>query len=134
MGLKSAVLLALGTLGMGTTEETFQLEGGRQQRMEKLKSLVTEGAITSAVDFNMRADTPSGPLAFDVSIDLSKLHTSSSVHSSSGGHSWPSIALVIIVEIGWQEVLKHILKKSFKELAFSVSDGHGRLLCVKEPP
>ena len=42
MGLKSAVLLALGTLGMGTTEETFQLEGGRQQRMEKLKSLVTE--------------------------------------------------------------------------------------------
>ena len=90
MGLKSAVLLALGTLGMGTTEETFQLEGGRQQQMEKLKSLVTEGAITSAVDFNMRADTPSDPLAFDVSIDLSKLHTSSSVHSSSGGHSWPS--------------------------------------------
>ena len=36
MGLKFAVLLALGTLGMGTTEETFQLEGVTNGEVEKL--------------------------------------------------------------------------------------------------
>ena len=65
------MLVGLGTLGMGTTEEIFQQEGGRQYLMEKLNSLVTEGDIAAAVYFSMRADIPSGPLAFFVSRELS---------------------------------------------------------------
>ena len=49
--------------------------------MEELNNFVTDGAIASAVAFSMRADIPSGPLAFDVSNDLRKAHISSSVHT-----------------------------------------------------
>ena len=70
-GLKSAMLVGLGTLGMETTEEIFQQEGGRQYLIEKLNNLVTEGVIASAVYFNMQAYIPSGPLAFFVSRELS---------------------------------------------------------------
>ena len=58
---------------MGTTEEIFQLDGGRQLLLERLKRLVTEGAIASAVDFSMRADIQSGPLALFVSKEFSSL-------------------------------------------------------------
>ena len=59
---------------MGTTDEIFQLEGGRQHLIEELNNLVTEGAITSAVAFNMRAKIPSDPLAFGASSDLSETY------------------------------------------------------------
>ena len=56
---------------MGTTEEIFQLDGGQQLLMERLKRLVTEGAIALAVDFSMRADIKSGPLTLFVSKEFS---------------------------------------------------------------
>ncbi len=73
------MLLALEIFGIGTTDDIFQLEGGRPHAIEQLNSFVSEGAIASAVDFNMRAEIPSRPLALDVSSDLSSLETSSSV-------------------------------------------------------
>ncbi len=45
-------MLALAVLGIGTAEDTFQLEGGWQHAIEWLNSLVIDGAIASAVDFN----------------------------------------------------------------------------------
>jgi len=60
IGLKSDVALGLRTLGMGTTDEIFQLDGSRQHLM---KRLVTEEAIASVVDFSIRAEIQSGLLA-----------------------------------------------------------------------
>jgi len=48
--------------------------------MEQLNNFVSDGAIALAVDFNMRAEIPSGLLALVISRDLSSSQTSSSVH------------------------------------------------------
>ena len=116
-------MLALPILGTGTTEETFQHEGGRQHVIEWLKSLVIDGAISSAVDFSILADMSSGPLAFDVSKDFSNFQTSSTEHMMSGESSRQSL-FIDTVEMGWQDVLKHLLKKSLKQLALSRSVEH----------
>jgi len=80
IGLWSDVELALGILGMGTRKEVFQLVGGRPHAMEQLKIFVSDGAIALAVDFNIRAEIPSGPFALVISRDLSSSQISSLVH------------------------------------------------------
>ena len=50
----SCTIYANGTLGIGTNEEIFQLEGGQQHLMEELNIFVTDGAIASAVAFSTR--------------------------------------------------------------------------------
>ena len=44
--------------------------------IDRLNSLVREGAILGAVHFNILADNPSGPLAFVVSRAAKKSYTS----------------------------------------------------------
>ena len=48
-----------------------------------MKSSVTEGAIVLAGYFSIRADIPSGPVAFVLSSCLSRWHTSSSAQGIS---------------------------------------------------
>ena len=55
--------------------------------MERLKSLVTDETMLVAVNFNILADNPSGPLDLDVSRDERRSKTSSSVQRYSSGHS-----------------------------------------------
>ncbi len=81
---------------------------------------MSEGAIALAVDFNVRAEIPSGPLAIDVSSDLSSLETSSSVQDKSGEHSFSPVGTV--VEVGRQDELKQREKNSFNASAFSWSE------------
>ena len=55
--------------------------------MDKLKSLVIEGAIEWAVLLSIRADIPSGPLALDESSDCNSFKTSDLEHSNSCGQT-----------------------------------------------
>ena len=61
IGLNSLGFLirALFFLGIGTTLELFQAVGGRPSWMERLKSFVIAGAISTAVALSIRADMPS---------------------------------------------------------------------------
>jgi len=49
IGMNSDVAVGLWNVGMGTTDEIFQLDGGRQHLMERFKRLGTEGAIASII-------------------------------------------------------------------------------------
>ena len=84
------------------------------------------------MDFNILADMSSRPLAFDVSKDLSNFQTSSTEHMMSGESSHQSL-FIVTVEMGYQDVLKHLLKKSLKQLALSRSVAHWFLSCDREP-
>ena len=64
---------------MGTTFAYFHWLGNVCWWRDKLKSSVTEGVMVLAVSFSIRADIPSGPVAFALSSCLSIWHTSSSV-------------------------------------------------------
>ena len=64
---------------------TFSIGLENSQWIERLKSLVNEGAILEAVAFSIRAETPSGPFDFVVSRISSNHCTSSTEHSSSSG-------------------------------------------------
>ena len=79
-GKQRDVLLALDTFWIGTTADFFQIEGGLPHAIEWLKSLVTDGAMVCAVDFTIREEMPSRPLAFKMSSAWSIVQTSSSVH------------------------------------------------------
>ena len=67
---------------MGTTKEVFQLVGEWPHAMEQLNNFVSDEAIALIVDFNIRAEIPSGPFALVISKDLSSSQTSSSVHDT----------------------------------------------------
>ena len=84
------------------------------------------------MDFNILADMSSGPLDFDVSKDLSNLQTSSTEHMMSEEFSH-QLLFIVRVKMGWQDVLKHLLKKSLKQLALSRSVGHWFPSCDREP-
>ena len=64
---------------MGTTEDVFQALGSLPVVIERLKNLVSTGAILTAVDFNILADILSGPFALLVSRTSNNSKTSSSV-------------------------------------------------------
>ena len=73
------------TFGIGTTDDNFQVLGNLPDDMHLLKNLVNPRAMLYAVDFNMIAEIPSGPLALDVSRLSNKSMTSSSKHRKSSG-------------------------------------------------
>ena len=54
-------------LGMGTIWARFQESGTTPEDSDKLKSLVRDEEIEPATDFNIIADTPSGPADFEMS-------------------------------------------------------------------
>ena len=56
--------------------------------------------ILLAVDFSIRADILSGPVALEVSRLVRKKWTSSSVHSSSSGMVWPVLRVELPGESG----------------------------------
>ena len=51
-------------LGMGVTTDIFAAFGNVPVFRERLNKLVTVGVIVTAVALSMRAEIPSGPLAF----------------------------------------------------------------------
>ena len=116
---------------MGTTEDVFQSAGGRPHAIEQLNNFVSDGAIALAVDLNMRAEMPSGPLALDTSRDFSSSQTSSSVHRKSGGQS--EVPVGVDVEIGGQDELKQLQKNSLNALALSTSEWQVVSPCAKVP-
>ena len=99
--------------------------------MERLNSLVTDGAILAAVYFNMWGEILSGPQALDTSRPLSSCSTSDTVqHISSregscGGGEDGSIRGT--VKGGW-DLLKQVEKNWFSNSAFCRS-----LLAVRLP-
>jgi len=108
IGRMSDVLLALATFGIGTTADFFQIEGGLPHAMEWLKSLVTDGAMVCAVDFNIREEMPSRPLAFEMSSDWSIAQISSSVHRILDEHSCCMSGVMVL--IGGDDTLKQLVK------------------------
>ena len=66
MGLKSFGLFAPLFFAIGTTSDCFQVAGICPEWIDILNSLVMEGAIAEAVDFSIRAEMPSFPLALVV--------------------------------------------------------------------
>ena len=112
---------------MGTTEDVFQSVRGRPHAIEQLNNFVSDGAIALAVDLNMRAEMPSGPLALDTSRDFSSSQTSSTVHRKSGGQS------EVEVEIGGQDELEQLQKNSLNALALSTSEWQVVSPCAKVP-
>ena len=54
-------------LGMGIRWARFQESGITPEDSDKLKSLVRDEEIEPATDFNIIADTPSGPIDFEIS-------------------------------------------------------------------
>ena len=96
----------------------------RPRRIEILKSLVRDGAILRAVDFNILTDTPSGPLALFTSKDLMYVRTSLVVQSSSCGQveyrmSYPP-PLPFEGDIGGTVVLKQAVNIPLSIVAFSL--------------
>lgn len=75
--------LALRRFWDRSTLDDFQHFGNTRVLMERLKSLVKEGTILQATDFNILVEMPSGPCAFVVSKLASKSKISSSVHNRS---------------------------------------------------
>lgn len=75
--------------GIGMIADFFHIRGSRHFKIDRLKSFVTDGVMLVAVNFNILADTPSGPLDLVVSRDdrRSKTSSSSSVQRMSSGHS-----------------------------------------------
>ena len=73
--------------GIGTIVDFFHILGSLQFEIDRLKSLVTDGVILAAVNFNILADTPSGPLDLVVSRNDRRSKTSSSVQRLSSRHS-----------------------------------------------
>ena len=74
-------------LGIGTTQDVFQLEGKEQLVIERLKSLTSTGAKLQATPLSILAEIPSGPLDFVVSSVDKRPKTSCSVQRSSSGQS-----------------------------------------------
>ena len=109
-------MLALPILGTGTTEETFQHEGGQQHVIEWLKSLVIDGAISSAVNFIILADMSSGPLAFDVSKNFSNFQTSSTEHMMSEESSRQSL----FIDTVYRNELAGCIEAPIKEIIEAV--------------
>ena len=99
--------------------------------MEQLNNFAIDGAIALAVDFNIRAEIPSGPFAWVMSRDLSSSQTSSSVHMMLSEYPWSHVE--VLVEIGGQEELKQLEKNASNALALSSSDMQVVSPCVKEP-
>ena len=65
----------------------FQGSGRIPVDSDKLNSLVMDGVIDVATDFNILADMPSGPVDLEVSrLDI-RSKTSSSLHNRSAGKS-----------------------------------------------
>lgn len=89
--------------------------------MDKLKSLVIEGAIEWAVLLSIRADIPSGPLALDESSDCNSFKTSDLEHSNSCGQTLCDETLDADGTRGGTDVLKHCSKNSFNMLALQAS-------------
>ena len=108
---------------MGTTEDVFQARGSLPVVIERLKNLVSTGAMLTAVDFNILADILSGPFALLVSRACNNSKTSSSVHRSSGGQSiCSSLSESQVGVIGGIDWLKQLEKKLFSMVAFSLSE------------
>ena len=105
---------------MGTTCDSFQALGNCPDDMDKLKSLVIEGAIEWAVLLSIRADIPSGPLALDVSSDCNSSKTSDLEHSNSCGQTLCDETLDADGTRGGT-VLKYCSKNSFNMLALQAS-------------
>ena len=63
--------------------------------MERLKSLVIEGAMLYVVAFSIRPKILSGPLDLDTSIFRSRWRISSSVHRILSGHSSDAVRLCV---------------------------------------
>ena len=120
-GLNSLGLFAPCLLGIGTTLELFHAVGGRPSWIERLKSLVMEGAITAAVSLNIQADMPSFPLALSMLSDCNKTTTSSSVHRMLELHSDAGLLLSSSGN-GGSESLKQLEKKEFRTFALSSSE------------
>ena len=70
---------------MGTIWALFQGSSRIPVDIDKLNSLVRDGVIDVATDFNILADMPSGPVDFEVSRLEIKSKTSSSLHKRSAG-------------------------------------------------
>ncbi len=66
-------------LGIGAIMDSFQPSGILPTRMERLNSLVIDGAMQDAVCFNIWAEILSGPQALETSRPCSKCSTSDSV-------------------------------------------------------
>ena len=63
MGLKNRTSFLKLSFGIGTMLDIFRSVGILPNSMDKLKSEVTEGAISSAKVFNIHEEMPSGPVA-----------------------------------------------------------------------
>jgi hypothetical protein len=68
--------------GIGTIKDFFQDEG-MFPVMDRLNSLVRDGAMLGAVFFSILVDIPSGPLALETSRTAIISHTSDSEQSTS---------------------------------------------------
>ena len=112
--------------GTGTIFDIFHRTGKHPDWIERLKSLVTEGAILEAVVFSVRAETPSGPFDFVVSRVSSNHCTYSTEHSSSSGHSCVLSSLSRTEKSsGGRDWLRHSPKMN---LACRLSQHYWRLL------
>ena len=90
--------------------------------IEGFNNLVSTGAILTAVDFNILADTLSGPFALLVSSAHNNSKTSSPVQRGSGGQSIGlGLSEPLLGLIGGIEWLKQ-LEKLFSMFAFSLSE------------
>ncbi len=107
--------------GIGTTLDLFHSVGTCPCLIDKLKSFVTDGAMLVAVCFSIVADTPSGPVALDISRFPSRCSTSSMVQRSPAEHSDEANMLWSSSDKGEWRVLKQVEKNEFSMLAFSVS-------------
>ena len=76
---------------MGTTTDLFHSVGTCPSLIDRLKSLVTDGAMLVAVCLSIIADTSSGPVALDTSRFLRRCSTSSVVQKDSAEHSGEKI-------------------------------------------
>ena len=73
-------------LGTGTILAIFHMVGKQADAIDRLNSLVTDGAILEATAFSILAEIPSGPLDSAVSSLFINHCTSSTVHRKSSGH------------------------------------------------
>ena len=107
---------------MGTTDDFFHAEGRMPVVKDKLKSLVSEGAMLYAVLFSILADIPSRPVALVGSRATSRSHTSDSEQSISSGRVEVECGGATWGWMGGWDLLKQFTKNELSRFAFSRSD------------
>ena len=113
--------------------ELFQALGTLPSFKDRLKSIVTAGAILYAVNLSILAEMPSGPLDLVVSSDASRLAILSWLHSNSSGESLGcEVARNSAKWIGACDLLEQEAKKSLRPRLFLCTCGQWNHLKLVE--